>query len=58
MTTYRVMIMNHDQTEGLGPVTVDATDPQAAIEKVAADEGMTLAQFIAAGLTVHMAEAT
>lgn len=57
MAVYNVTITNDNQTSGVGPVRIVADTPQKAIEKVAKNEGMTVAQFIAAGLTVHMVEA-
>lgn len=51
MTRYSVIITDPNRNHGLGPVDVEAADPDAAVEIVLADEGRTREQFAAVGLT-------
>lgn len=51
MTRFIVIITDPNRNHGLGPVEVEATDPDAAIGRVLAEENRTRAQLADVGLT-------
>ena len=51
MTHFIVIITDPNRNHGLGPVDVEATDADAAIERVLADENRTRAQLAEIGLS-------
>lgn len=56
MTRFQVHARNAAGTAGTGNTILEAADEDAARAVFAANEGMTVEQFAAAGLTIYVKE--